>query len=402
MYNQNFKDNLQSIEEANNKIFNNNNNRSSNIFNNIVFVYSQPKVGSTTLVSSIRISASNKYNVIHLHNELTLKILLGIENVSINDIIKYNAFLGRNVYVIDVYRTPIERKMSVFFEEISDFHFNNIEENVNTYDLKKVSKRFNDVFPFLATKDNYLDIFDIPVVNSFDFNKKYIHQKIDNINYIKLRLKDSLDWGKILTKLLGQEIVIIPDYETKHKKISKLYENFKNNYKIPSNLYEDIKNCNTLKYYYSEEERNDYLNKWQKKTTDPYIPFSLDLYNFYLKICLENQIYNFIQGDHYIDNGCLCNYCSKKRNELFINAKNGVVVHEKIVHNELINDHINNLNKNVINNYIKNVRQIQENKKKILNQIKNSNKSILRKNIISQKSNKLQKNILNGIIKPNR
>ena len=36
---------------------------------NIVFVYTPPKVGSTTLVSSIRLSASYKFRVIHLHDE---------------------------------------------------------------------------------------------------------------------------------------------------------------------------------------------------------------------------------------------------------------------------------------------------------------------------------------------
>jgi hypothetical protein len=401
MCDQNFKDKLHIIEEANNKIFNSNNG-SSNIINNIVFVYSQPKVGSTTLVSSIRISASNKFNVIHLHDELTLKILLGIEDVSINEIIKYNAYLGRNVFVIDVYRTPIERKMSVFFEEISDFHFNNLEENVNNYDVNRVGKRFNDIFPFLATKDNYLDVFDIPIAESFDFNKKYIYQNTNNVNYIKLRLKDSSEWSRILTDLLGQKIVIIQDYETKNKKISNLYERFKNEYKLPSNFYEDIKNCKTFKYYNSEEERDEYLNEWFVKTTTQYTPFSLDFYNFYMKICLENQIYNFIQSDHYIDNGCLCNYCSQKRQEIFINVQNGINSHKKIIHNEIVNNHINTVKMNAVNNFIKNVKKIQENRQKILHQIKNSNKIIIRKNIMNKKSNKLQSSILNDIIKPNR
>ena len=393
MTDQFFKDKLHIIEKANNKIFNN-----SIPISNIVFVYSQPKVGSTTLVSSIRISAANKYNVIHLHDDITLKILLGIENVSINEIIRYNAYLGRNVFVIDVYRTPIERKISVFFEEIANIHFNNLEENVDNYDVSRVEKRFNDLFPFLATKDNYLDLFDIPIADSFDFNKKYIYQKINNVNYIKLRLSDSSEWNRILTELLGQEIVIIQDYETKNKKLSTLYDRFKNEYKLPCNFYDDIKNCKVLKYYYSEEEREEYLNKWVIKISNLYIPFSLDLYNFYLKICLENQIHNFIQSEHYIDNGCLCNYCSQKRREIFLNVKNGIKVHEKIIHNQLVNNHINNVKTNVVNNFVKNARRINENRQKKLTQYGNSNKNIIRKNIMNKNSNKLQKGIFIDII----
>ena len=35
--------------------------------NKIIFVYSHPKVGSTSLVTSIRMFASHIYNVIHIH-----------------------------------------------------------------------------------------------------------------------------------------------------------------------------------------------------------------------------------------------------------------------------------------------------------------------------------------------
>ena len=33
--------------------------------------------------------------------------------------------LGKNVYVIDVYRSPIECKISTFFEKVGVYHFNN-------------------------------------------------------------------------------------------------------------------------------------------------------------------------------------------------------------------------------------------------------------------------------------
>ena len=53
---------------------------------NIVFVYTPPKVGSTTLVSSIRLSASYKFSVIHLHDEEMLYVLTGVSNITINEI----------------------------------------------------------------------------------------------------------------------------------------------------------------------------------------------------------------------------------------------------------------------------------------------------------------------------
>ena len=51
---------------------------------NIVFIYSPPKVGSTTLVSSIRLSAAHKFSVHHIHNEIMLKVLYNITNIAPN------------------------------------------------------------------------------------------------------------------------------------------------------------------------------------------------------------------------------------------------------------------------------------------------------------------------------
>lgn len=61
----------------------------------LIFVYCPPKVGSTTIVSSLRLSSSNKLTVIHLHNDIMLKVLFNISNTSVNEIIHFNKFLGK-------------------------------------------------------------------------------------------------------------------------------------------------------------------------------------------------------------------------------------------------------------------------------------------------------------------
>ena len=391
-----FKDKIQILKEANDKIFNHNIDKTE-IGNNLIFIYTQPKVGSTSLVSSLRLAAADKFNIIHLHDETTLKILTGIENLTVNEIINYNASIGKNIYVIDVYRTPIERKMSVFFEEISSFHFNNSEENVNTYDIKKVIKRFNDIFHNLATTDNYMEKYNITIPETFDYNKKYIHQKINGINYIKLRLKDSQYWGTILSKIFEREIIMVNDYETNDKKIADLYRRFKENYKLPLNYYEDIKTCKFLNYYYSEEERNEYLNLWNTKTCENYVSFTKSEYDLYIKICLENQIYNFIQLEHYIDNGCLCNLCFNKRKELFTKAKSGIKITEKIIHNAVVNEFVDTVKTNITNR----LTIYNETKRKIIQTANKLNKNVINKNskLNNKMSNKLNPNVMVNIIK---
>ena len=196
-----FKNKLSQIKEANDKIFSSLL-KDTEIYNNIIFIYTPPKVGSTTLVSSIRISASHKFSIIHIHDEIMLNFFTGINSVSINEIIQYNSYIGKNVFVIDIYRTPIERKFSEFFEKISPYHFNNSEENINNYSIKRVTDRFNKVFPYLALGDHFMEKFNIPIPESFDNINNFLLIKNNNINYIKLRLKDSDKWGKILSQIL--------------------------------------------------------------------------------------------------------------------------------------------------------------------------------------------------------
>jgi hypothetical protein len=331
------------MEEANKKLFVGKN----SLIQNIIFVYTPIKVGSTTLVTSIRISANHYFVVLHIHDEKCLKVLTGIQNITINDLILYNSMIGKNVYVIDVYRSPIERKMSTFFELI-EMHFNNSQENINNYPLSKINNRFNSIFPYIANEDYMKDNkFEITLPEKFDCDKKFLFIKERNVNYIKLRLKDSNEWGSILSLLLQKEIVIVNDYETSSKQIKNLYENFKRNYKIPLNLLEEIKNDPYLNYYYSNDEKRIYLNEWEKKTCENVVFYNAKEYDLYSKITKENSTRNFLQLNHYIDADCSCSICNRKRREIFERVKKGEKIIEKIDHSALVEKFLNEKNKNI-------------------------------------------------------
>jgi hypothetical protein len=304
---------------------------------NFILIYTPPKVGSTTLVSSLRVSLGRSYNIIHIHDEVMLNVLTGIKNITINQIIHYLSELGKNVFVIDVYRTPVERKMSEFFEKLSSYHFNNTEENISNYNLDRIIDRFNNIYPHIENSDHYFENYNIESPPPFDFDKKYtIQQTKPNLTYVKLRLCDSNNWGTILSTILNQDIVIINDYHTKNKLVGDLYKRFKEKYRLPINYFEELKTNKYLNYYYNEEERNHYLNEWKCKIGKPVIPYTSSEYIFYVNLYLENQYINDIQVEHYIDNGCFCKYCTFKRKEIFIKAKKGETQFEKIIHNEVI------------------------------------------------------------------
>ena len=195
--------------------------------------------------------------------------------------------------------------------------------------------RFNNIFPFIYRDDYFMEKYNITLPQSFDHENKYLLLVDNNISYIKLRLKDSDIWSTILTKLLGEKIYIINDYETNNKVISTLYNKMKEQYRLPTNYLEAIKQCKYLNYYYSNDERDQYIKSWIKKIDPFYKSYSETEYSHYCKISNENSVYNSIQLDHYIDNGCLCRGCCMKRINILRKHKNGVKITEKIKHVDL-------------------------------------------------------------------
>lgn len=350
------------IKDAFHKLFTNN-------CNNYIFIYTPPKVGSTTLVTSLRVSLGKTHNIIHIHDDVMLNVLTGL-NVKVNEIIEYIAKLGKNIFVIDVYRTPIERKMSEYFEKLSPYHFNNTDENISKYSIPRVIRRFNNLYPHLALEEHYFDKYNIDTPIPFDFNKKYTNQIINGVNYIKLRLIDSYCWHTILTEILHMNIVLINDYQTKDKGHGDLYNRFKEEYKLPINYYEGLKEDKYFLFYYSEEERKTYLAHWENKLCDIYIPYTKSEYIFYVNLYLENQYYNDIQYEHYIDNGCFCKGCGEKRKEMYFKALKGEQVTDKIIHNDVV------------------IERIQEKQNKIIQTINVVNSVKLARNILHQRRKK--------------
>lgn len=318
-----------------------------------IFLYCPPKVGSTTLVTSLRVSLGRLANVIHIHDEIMLSVLTGIKDITVNDIIDYTSKIAHKVYVIDIYRTPIERKMSEYFDKLS-FHFNNSEENIANYNIEILIDRFNKLFPYLASTEHYFDKYPITNPTNFNMTDKHTIQQVNNIYYLKLRLIDADEWSSILSTVFKKKIVIINDYFTSNKTLGNKYAEFKDNYKLPLNYYELIIQDKNLLFYFNDEERMRYLQSWASKLYQGDIfPFNHNEYIFYLDITLKNQFYDKIETNHYIDNGCICKACDIKRKEIYSKALNGEQITDRINHNQCVVNFKNKIIENVKNTIIK-------------------------------------------------
>ena len=300
------------------------------LYRDIILLYCPEKVGSTSLATSIRTCASDKFIVFHSHQEEIFKVRgdKNITTVYYSDIIKnvgvVNTELGTNrkIYVIDIYRTPIERKISFFFQQIA-IHFNNIEKNLLNYPIEKIIKRFNDIYTHIDEIDYYNERFEISKIKDFNFEKKYFKYEKDGVIYIKLRLKDFDLWDKILSEILNTKIIMVKDYSTENKIIGPLYKLFKSKYKIPINYFNYVSVCSNLKKYYSEQERNEYLEYWKKNLGPFHIGLNLQEYFIYKMISTENNFYKISCNDHYGDDGCICVNCKEKRKKVFSNLELG-------------------------------------------------------------------------------
>ena len=109
---------------------------------------------------------------------------------------------------------------------------------------------------------------------------------------------------------------------------------FSHQYKIPENYFSMIESCDKLQYYYSAEEREQYLNQWRNRKTVDFTPYTDDEYIFYDKLCIENQHINDVQINHYIDNGCICVACSARRKRMTTRIMNGEKIMGKIIHDD--------------------------------------------------------------------
>jgi hypothetical protein len=129
--------------------------------------------------------------------------------------------------------------------------------------------------------------------------------------------------------------------ETMNKPINILYKTFLDKYKIPSNFLQNLDSCKYVNYFFSKEEKEEYINKWSFKSDIPFIPFSDVEYKLYEYISIENMGQYDIQHKHYLDEGCICKICNIKRDFVKKKILNGQNINERIIHEDIKNEIIN-------------------------------------------------------------
>jgi len=227
-----------------------------------VFVYCGGKCGGLTLFHTF---LKNDYQSIHTHSNNYYQET-SRDKYTIFDNINLSSKNYEKIYIIDSYRTPIERSISSFFQNI-ELHLPNyknlsIQEIVSFFNNHNLYK-LEDYHPMNEVLTHY----NIPLFDNFNFKKGYNMIKQDNKIFIKLLFKDINNWDKILSEIFGKNIIIHNDNLTENKEYNYLYKKFKENYKIPKHyLLNELIHDREFKIYNTETEQSKYIEEWLKKS----------------------------------------------------------------------------------------------------------------------------------------
>ena len=228
-----------------------------------IFVCCGGKCGGTTLAYTFH---QNGYKTTHLHSSKHLGNFKSSIDVNHTfDIINASKQKGP-IYIIDSYRTPIERKISSFFNNISTLHLPNYKK----CKLRDIIYFFNNkklkVLEEYHSINEIMEYYNVPLFEEFDFKHGYNIVKKDNINFIKLRFNDINKWDKILSEIFKRNISIVSDNISDNKEYSKIYTAFKKYYFIPREYFNtNLPNDINFKIYNTEEEQQEYYKKWEQR-----------------------------------------------------------------------------------------------------------------------------------------
>jgi hypothetical protein len=222
-----------------------------------VYIYCCGKSGSSTLTSTFN---KNGFNAIQLHSSKFYKnkCIESKLNPNIFDVIEKSMENNENVYVIDSYRMPIEKKISGFFQ-----HY-----KASNTDIEYITELIDNKIYFsedYVAINEILDYFNIPYFNTFDFEKKYNLIKYKNINIIKLRFEDINEWGSILSTIFNKKITMYDENISKNKSYFNVYKTIKNTYNIPDFMIDIIQNNTEFKIYNTLESQKQYIEYWSSR-----------------------------------------------------------------------------------------------------------------------------------------
>lgn len=186
----------------------------------------------------------------------------------------------RNViYIFNVYRDIIERKISSFFQNL-EFHMKMSKEDIvkkykNDKNIDFIIERFNNMVYLLEEYNSYeqWEHLDFDVYKNGCFNKTkgvLVHQN-ENVIFVILAFSKIKKWKNIIDSELNNKKFI--DLDISHSNNSKkkwyceIYKQFNKKINIPHTTLDKIfeKHKKSIEFFMTDKEILDMKKKWYKK-----------------------------------------------------------------------------------------------------------------------------------------
>jgi hypothetical protein len=192
---------------------------------------------------------------------------------------------SRDLIIIDIFRDPIERKISAFFQNLEQIHLweinkiDGVQRKWNEFlafymnDTEKLIKIFND--KYILKKENYYSYdewrHDGLRIDKhiFDQKKKYTIINHNNKKYFLLRFDQISKWEDIFTRNGFENFKLISSNISGAKNYSDLYNKFRKkfffgNSKIIDLIF-DKHHKNRYETFLTKEEIRQLKAKWYSK-----------------------------------------------------------------------------------------------------------------------------------------
>lgn len=244
-------------------------------------VLSDPKTASTSVAKSLQYSLNAEMeltNVIHMHTNASclhrLFPILGEKQIGIEDLVAYrNSFRTDKLTLVTIFRDPIARAVSHFFESIETLTGFSAEELVDA-SFDDIRAHFG-AGQLLARRIHwqYEEYFGIRIADiEFDRVSGVGYAETDLYRVFVGRM-DKLDGlGQALTRIPEFSQLTLAEHNIGEQKwYSHLYAEMKEKLSIPRNLLDlafwiDAPYLNNL---YTEEEVGQMLGHWEKHAGPP-------------------------------------------------------------------------------------------------------------------------------------
>jgi len=248
----------------------------------MVLVFAGGKCGSTSLYATFlryRIPVLRVHNTEHFVDEYAPFLKKVVGALEPDDILEFLLQFYGSIIVMDVYRDPLERKISSLFQNFT-VNLGRVSMTIPQWNAMSFAEQMRlfetRIMPILERRHGldsyYPDFFQAP----FDFSRGYqemVHPNLElrhRVKFVKLRFADIKNWPATIGKIFGwtdsHQLEMQAANQSCDKKYAAVYDCWREHFRISSIavLWDQILDPVFAKYH-TPSELADYFDKWSTR-----------------------------------------------------------------------------------------------------------------------------------------